>query len=427
MYLMWGVGNPNICTTTNTAEDDESQWTCDLSTTYKHTFAPFFHLESQSQSHYSVISYMNGFFIGLIMLNVLIATITNYFMVALEKGDQSFWRNRMQYVVECQSLFGLVSFFGLCPNDLHYEMEGINGVGVGVGGDNDYDKVQDNEEEYYQPMITTGESNHGGGQAQQHGRGCDIENENVPDDTMSIRTDASRTEKVLIQRIAFGSQNWETYKRKMGKEERRFFKWWYDKSNGTNRTTPSLKIRLKYFFRYAAIEEIMFPGKEYENILLGIQYNKNGRGFKLLLARLASYIQSLLNMIIISIVFLLGTVTFGLLWHRKMKEHLFCVKEMDMNDQHIEKADEMKQELLENLEDYELNQEKKLDKIFKKQEEKGKKQYTKIAKQQKEFTKKQKNEFQKIDRYLAEIKNLLNEIGTKEQGLIVDDHDERAK
>ena len=413
---MWGVGNPNVCTsssssssTTTTTADDERQWTCDLSATYKHTFATFFHLESQSQSYYSFISYINGFFIGLVMFNVLIATITNYFMVALEKGDQSFWRNRMQYIVECQSLFGLVWFLGLCPNNLHYEMKSIHG-----GGNNDYDKVQDVEEENHQPMINTGESNLGGGQAQQ-GRGRDVEIEDVPDDTMSIRTEASRTEKVLIQRIAFGSQNWDTYRCKMGKEEKRFFKWWYDQSIGTTRTTPSLKIRLKNFFRYAAIEEIMFPGKEYENILLGIQYNKNGKGYKLLLARLASYIQSLVNMITISIVFLLGTVTFGLLWHRKMKEHLFCVKEMDMNDHHIEKADEMKQELLENLEDYEMNQEKKLEKHFKKQEEKGKKQYAKIGKQQKEFTKKQYNEFQKIDRYLAEIKSLLNEMGTKDQ------------
>ena len=98
-----------------------------------------------------------------------------------------------------------------------------------------------------------------------------------------------------------------------------------------------------------------------------------------------------------------------------MKEHLFCVKEMEMNDHHLDKADEMKQELLENLEDYETNQEKKLNKIFKKQEENGKKQYTKIAKQQKEFTKKQKDEFDKIDKFLGEIKSLLNEIGNRDK------------
>ncbi len=412
MYLMWSAGNPNLCKFDKSlsSQEDETTWTCDLSSTYTQTFATMFHLESQLQSYHSIISYINGFLIGLLMLNVLIAIVTNYFMIALEKGDQSFWRNRMQFVVECQSLFGAVSFLGLCRNDLVSELENHHGNNTedAIVLDN-WDKDKDDEEQH--PMINTHDLNDTHNEGQRTGN----DNDECRDETISIHTESSRTEKVLLQRIPFGLQSWGAYKRKMGSEEKRFFRWWFDQINDTNVSMPSIKIRLTHFFKYAAIEEIMFPGKEYENIILGIQYNKHERGYKLLLARLASYAQSIVNIILIVCMFILGIVTFGLLWHHKMKEHLFCVKEMEMNDQHIEKADEMKQELLENLEDYEINQEKKLDKIFKKQEEKGKKQYTKIAKQQKEFTKKQRTELEKIDRYLAEIRGLLNEMSVKEK------------
>jgi uncharacterized protein HemX len=157
----------------------------------------------------------------------------------------------------------------------------------------------------------------------------------------------------------------------------------------------------------------MYPGKEFENIVIGIQYNKKGKGCKLLLARVASYFLSAANIILVVAMFALGTISFGLLWHPKMKENLFYVGTMN---QHLEKTDDLKKELLSKLEEHEMNQDKKLDKVLKKQEERGKRQLTKIAKKQKEYTKKQKEHllrFNKIDQNLNEIKNMIIEMGPK--------------
>ena len=145
---MWSAGNVNIC------RNDESLWTCDQPSTYKETFAALFHLDSQLQSYQSVISYMNGFVMSLLMMNVLIAIVTNYFMIALEKGDQSFWRNRMQFVVECQSLFGTVSFMGLCHSDLVSELDSHNDNDDGNDGVLDKD---DDEERH--PMVNVDDTN----------------------------------------------------------------------------------------------------------------------------------------------------------------------------------------------------------------------------------------------------------------------------
>ena len=113
MYLMWSTGQHNLCGNYMNGSNSQSSgdgWICDLNSSYKETFAMFFSLENEAQSSHSAISFINGFIISILMLNILIAVISNYIMMALEKGNNKFWMNRLQFITECQSFFSLFSF-----------------------------------------------------------------------------------------------------------------------------------------------------------------------------------------------------------------------------------------------------------------------------------------------------------------------------
>lgn len=392
MYLMWGHGYDSFC------ENDEP-WFCDVSKTYAETFASFVSLESQTDTPHSPISYINGFIIRLLMLNVLIAVISNYFMVALEKANITFWVNRLQFITECQSLFSLLCFWNCCRNDSHsHDIE----IDDQVSNYDDYSQLEIDEDT--RDTLDNHVLDH-----EEIRRNEKIE-------TLSMCTESSQVEKQQDERIAFGKFNRYLYKKVLRNEDKqRFFSWWFNQSHIERNSAPCFITRLRYFFRFASLNEIMFPAKEFENVIIGIPYNKKGKGFKLIVARCLSYILAAINILLVALSFLLGTVTFGLLWHSKMKKNLFYVETVEMS-LNVEKTDQLKKELQITLEDYDRNQDKKLERIMKKQSEKEKKQFDKLFKKQKEYTKKSiehEIRFDTIDHHLAEIKVLIAAISRK--------------
>lgn len=326
--------------------------------------------------------------------------------MALEKGNNTFWMNRLQFITECQSFFSLFTCWKGFRNGMHRE---IDHVDESTNYD-EYSRVEMEDAMRNAPDI--------GPNSNSYNRSTVDGEEADRLDILSTRTDTkSKDNGVLIEnRISFGRFNRRNYKTILSRVEKQiFFRWWFDQGKNIQLSPPSLKLRLKYFFTRASLNEIMFPAKEFENVVMGIQYNKRGEGYTLLWARLLSYVLAAVTIIIVIAMFALGTVTFGLCWHPKMKQNLFYVETVEMS-LNVEKTDELKHELLDNLADQEIKQEKKMEKMLSKQSEKGKKQWTKVTKTQKEFAKKQnehEGRFNDIDQHLDDIKSLLMEMAGK--------------
>ncbi len=415
---MWSAGQSEICG----YSDDYNSWTCNVSTSYTETFAMLFSLESQSSPHYDIfgndsnnssssspnaLSFIHGFIISILMLNILIAIVSYYFQMAIEKGEQTFWKNRLQFIVDCQSFFSLFkSCHGNCRREIdhQYDDDYDDQRRGGLDGE-DYSRVEIDDDLHNAFVNGRDNSSHY----------FDRE------DMSSTSTSRSRATFVPVDRIAFGERiNLDVYKRRLAKDDKDlFFRWWFNKAhNSRSTTTPPFKTRLKFFFLRASIQEIIFPGKEFENILMGIRYNEKGKGLKLFFARLASYILSAVNILLVFITLILGSVSFGLLWPTAMKENLFYVdtKSRNATDQHTVEVNELKLEMMNHLEEYEQTQEKKFERLLKKKEERERKRLAKVFKKQKEFTKKQKEHerrFDKIDQDLDDIKRMVIAIGTR--------------
>jgi hypothetical protein len=214
MYLMWSAGHPDICGFNDNAQNS-NQWTCDLPSSYSETFAILFSLDSQSQSSHSVISFINGFIIGILMLNILIAIVSNFFILSLEKGDHTFWRNRLQLISECQSLFSMFSFIHVCHDDFRREIES--------------DSHNYNDDEFDNYVSGDDFSRVEGDDELRIAFDCNEDRQDVGDidgeDLISSNTEKSAPLEVRVDRIRFGKESWNIYKQ-LGKADKKvFFRW----------------------------------------------------------------------------------------------------------------------------------------------------------------------------------------------------------
>ena len=123
-------------------------------------------------------------------------------------------------------------------------------------------------------------------------------------------------------RTSFKNYSSAAYLALQDEERRNFFMWWFDGATSSSEV-PNLKDRLWYFFRRASWDEIAFPGQAFENVVLGIKYNGEGKGLSFIFARLWSFVLIIVNTLIILVIFLSGLASFGLLWPNIIKEQLF--------------------------------------------------------------------------------------------------------
>jgi hypothetical protein len=102
-----------------------------------------------------------------------------------------------------------------------------------------------------------------------------------------------------------------------------FFMWWYYTWTNEDTKRPPLRTRLKYFYKYGSMEDIMLPGQVFQNILFGRKYNEELKGANLLIAISLSYLHYLAGFIYAVVVFVLGLVSFGFFWPKEMNKVLF--------------------------------------------------------------------------------------------------------
>jgi len=100
-----------------------------------------------------------------------------------------------------------------------------------------------------------------------------------------------------------------------------FRKWWLKDD-----PAPDFIPRIRYFFTWASLDEILIPGPSFERVLSGGKKDSNSH-----MARICLYILFPVIVIINVLCFMLGLVTFGFLWPKWMKSFLFSGK-VDFKD-----------------------------------------------------------------------------------------------
>ena len=236
--------------------DQGTEWECNISSSYFQSFAMllttnFEFLDWKPVNwQQTAVSFCFAIVVGILLLNILIAKISNVFTEVTDESQTAFWTNRLEFVAEVNAIMRNPIMRKLIP-------EGI---------------VHPEEKGSRRPL---------GAYEEEWVMKCHDEN--------------------------------------MTKD---FFMWWYYAWKKDNKRPP-LRTRLKYFYKYGSMEDIMLPGQVFQNILFGRKYNEELKGANLLIATSLSYLHYLAGFIYAVVVFVLGLVSFGFFWPKEMNEVLF--------------------------------------------------------------------------------------------------------
>ena len=113
--------------------------------------------------------------------------------------------------------------------------------------------------------------------------------------------------------------------------------WWYGKSDEKN-DKPKLVARLKFFITYSALKDIIIPTNVFENMILGRKRSYRSDSYEKLQVLPFSVILIVTSNVLLAMVFILGLLSFGVLWPDTMKKRLFSVKEKQMIAREVTKS-----------------------------------------------------------------------------------------
>jgi len=113
--------------------------------------------------------------------------------------------------------------------------------------------------------------------------------------------------------------------------------WWYGKSD-EKEDKPKLVARLKFFITYSALKDIIIPTNVFENMILGRKRSYRSDSYEKLQVLPFSVILIVTSNVLLAIVFILGLLSFGVLWPDTMKKRLFSVKEKQMIAREVTKS-----------------------------------------------------------------------------------------
>lgn len=209
----------------------------------------------RDSKYHTVIMFAFAVVIELLLLNVLIAEIVNSLSSARERGKRTFWQKRFNHIVELGNIYKQSSCKSKCSRSARK---------AGTRGD-------DNRES---PGTKRGSG------------------------------------KMPISRFVFLSAHYELFPG----DFYNFRKWWI-----LEETAPNFVTRVKYFLKWASLDEILLPGHSFERVLSGKGKDANSYLWRFVLYCFFPF------MIFAHLVCLLGgLVSFGILWPKWMKKALFC-------------------------------------------------------------------------------------------------------
>jgi len=125
MFYVANVSTPNNSITCK-------QWTCSLSNSYRHSFAmllgedPDFFLDSSFGIN-STLAICFGFIIGVLLLNIIIALVSDVFSSIRHDSEKAFWERRLRFVNEIDSM-GIIGRMKKYFPGLDYVLDFLHGL-----------------------------------------------------------------------------------------------------------------------------------------------------------------------------------------------------------------------------------------------------------------------------------------------------------
>jgi len=259
------------------------------------------HLSQMVGNQQIVVSAMFAIIVGILLLNILIGVVSSVFDEVKSLSEDAFWKARMSFMIEICTIRKMLCFNSSSTNTP------ISGPKL---SERDITKM--------------------------------------------------KSERQIIGRNSFAKYDDEWMMTKCPeKDKQTFFKWWYY-SWMCEMDRPPLSTRLWYYYTYASVGELLLPGDVFICILFGLKYDalvdddRNhfhiGRS---LCGRIISYMHFVLGIILVVVIFILGSVTFGLLWPLELKEFLFfgpVETKRDRDEANVARGEELRRSKIENLE-----------------------------------------------------------------------------
>jgi len=340
MFYIANISHGNCAEGAEILEDEEiteDNWTCDLSANYfmalsmllegAHYFLVENPIRLTEPTSNAIISICFAFLIITILLNILIAIISDVFSEVREKGTEEFWSNRYASMFELHRIYiGM----GTCMNKTKGSREGRGTIIVPPMLAATPTK----------PTLTTTEEKAGESDEEEEGEEGedefkDAKDEHVPSVNADNSTSDSFVEETISKpsptpkvitssplpdRFDFAStlikDTYFKHYHTFPEEERHFIEWW----TGISTKPISFRNRIGYFISRSLLGDLIIPGKVFEKILRGMQRDQCLMHY---LARIATYFIFVVVPLALFCLFVVGLLTLGLCWPKWLREFLF--------------------------------------------------------------------------------------------------------
>lgn len=205
------------------------------------------------------ISYAYAFMVSILLLTVLIAVVTGVFDEVTEMGAKEFWYNRYGYIVTKKAILKHLQLLEI-PRDDHIKNQGTS-----------ISHLSDSRKHFFP------------------------------------------------RRLKFSSFNVESfnkYQSDLSGEEFCFFQWWFKND------AIDYKSRIEFFWYRSEVQDIIFPGLVFEKVVCNFSLDGEDTIIRGLLRMFLFFVYTPCVLIMFAGLFVIGLVTFGLLWPQWMKERL---------------------------------------------------------------------------------------------------------
>lgn len=219
------------------------------------------------------LKFVYAFVVGVLLLNIVIAVVSNKFTDVQNDAERVFWLHRLSLVQEFESLWTFL--FSVCGfRSRNYDPINSNDVPI---NSNDV-PIKSGTIKRFSFLVMPSQS----------------EQERFLDDTV-LQT---------------------------------FTDWWFSAKG--QREKPVLFERMYMFYSYSNLDDVIFPGKAFERVFLGLKYDgslkdKSEKKVKLIsvgFVRIIAWVVFILHMLLAVVVFIAGLL-FGIFWPEPMKKYMF--------------------------------------------------------------------------------------------------------
>jgi len=282
-YYIAGPNDAEICNdgAMKSTDDDflAGGFVCTRPTSYQHSFFNILTFENPSGVP-QWIPYFYSIVMLVLLLNIIIAVVCTEYEDVLNESELAFWSDRLVIVNElgdlCASLFSFSSTSTSLSRSIYEKVKGWCKTLLPV---------------FYKPPN-----------------------------------------KRIDLNLFLDNSVWDGMSKEIN-----ILHWWYGKSD-EKKDKPKLVARLKFFITYSALKDIIIPTNVFENMILGRKRSYRSDSYEKLQVLPVSVILIVTSNVLLAIVFILGLLSFGVLWPDTMKKRLFSVKKKQMIAREVTKS-----------------------------------------------------------------------------------------